>query len=69
MAMKKQQSGCRPDKRDSSRPKDWSAYFAEHSIASEEFMEGVEDLPAEERSFFAAPQEPRMRDSASRKRS
>jgi antitoxin VapB len=35
----------------SPRPKDWSAYLAAHAIASEEFMEGVEDLPFEERSF------------------
>lgn len=59
--MKKQQSGYLPDERDSSRPKDWSAYFAEHPIASKEFMEGVEDLPAEKRSFFAASRKPRAR--------
>ncbi|MGA2047003.1 MAG: type II toxin-antitoxin system VapB family antitoxin [Terracidiphilus sp.] len=35
----------------SARPKDWSAYLAEHPIASEEFMEGVEELPFEDRSF------------------
>lgn len=35
----------------SPRPKDWSAYLASHPIASKEFMEGVEDLPFEERSF------------------
>ena len=34
------------------RPKDWSALLASHAIASAEFMENVEDLPAEERSFF-----------------
>lgn len=67
--MKKQQSGCRPDKLDSSRPKDWSAYLAEHPIASEEFMEGVDDLPVQERSFFATLREPRRGDSASRKHS
>ncbi len=33
-------------------PKDWSAYLSSHAIASEEFMEGVEDLPAQERSFI-----------------
>jgi len=33
----------------SARPKDWSAYLASHPIASEEFMEGVEDLPVRER--------------------
>lgn len=35
----------------SPRRKDWSAYLAEHPVASEDFMEGVEDLPFEERSF------------------
>ncbi len=35
----------------SPRPKDWSAYLGEHPVASQEFMEGVEDLPFEERSF------------------
>lgn len=33
------------------RPKDWSAYLKDHPTASPEFMEGVEDLPFEERSF------------------
>jgi antitoxin VapB len=35
----------------SARPKDWSAYLASGSVASEEFMEGVEDLPVQERSL------------------
>lgn len=35
----------------SARPEDWSAYFASDSVASEEFMEGVEDLPVQERSL------------------
>ncbi len=35
----------------SPRPKDWSAYLKDHPTASPEFMEGVEDLPFEERSF------------------
>jgi antitoxin VapB len=35
----------------SPRPKDWSAYLTEHPIASEGFMEGVDDLPFEERSY------------------
>jgi antitoxin VapB len=34
----------------SARPKDWSAYLASDAVASEEFMEGVEDLPVQERS-------------------
>jgi antitoxin VapB len=35
----------------SPRPKDWSGYFESHAIASPEFMEGVEDLPVQERDF------------------
>jgi len=35
----------------SARPKDWSAYLASSFVASEEFMEGIEDLPVQERSF------------------
>jgi antitoxin VapB len=35
----------------SARPKDWSAYLIAGPVASEEFMEGVEDLPVQERSF------------------
>lgn len=30
---------------------DWSEYLSLNAIASKEFMEGVEDLPAQERSF------------------
>ncbi len=33
----------------SPRPTDWSSYLAEGPVASENFMEGVEDLPAQER--------------------
>lgn len=33
----------------SPRPTDWSAYLAEAPIASPSFMEGVEDLPVQER--------------------
>jgi hypothetical protein len=68
MAMKQQRSGCPKDQRDPSRPKDWTAFFASDSAASPEFMDGVEDLPVEERSFFDTLQEPRTRDSACRKR-
>jgi antitoxin VapB len=32
-------------------PKDWSDFLASDAIASPEFMEGVEDLPVQERSF------------------
>jgi antitoxin VapB len=35
----------------SPRPKDWSDYLASNGVASEEFMEGVEDLPVQERSI------------------
>ena len=35
----------------SARPTDWSAYLASSPVASEEFMEGVEDLPVQERSL------------------
>ena len=31
------------------RPQDWSAYLTSGSVASEEFMEGIEDLPVQER--------------------
>jgi antitoxin VapB len=33
----------------SPRPADWSSYLATGPVASEEFMEGVEDLPVQER--------------------
>ena len=33
----------------SARPADWSAYLASGPVASEEFMEGIEDLPVQER--------------------
>jgi antitoxin VapB len=35
----------------SPRPQDWSGYLAESSIASDKFMEGVEDLPVQEREL------------------
>jgi len=35
----------------SARPRDWSAYLAQDSVASQEFMEGVEDLPVQERKL------------------
>jgi antitoxin VapB len=35
----------------SARPQDWSAYLAEPSVASSEFMEGIEDLPVQEREL------------------
>lgn len=33
----------------SPRPEDWSSYLATGPVASESFMEGVEDLPVQER--------------------
>ena len=33
----------------SPRPSDWSSYLAQAPVASENFMEGVEDLPVQER--------------------
>lgn len=33
----------------SPRPTDWSSYLADAPAASEAFMEGVEDLPVQER--------------------
>ena len=33
----------------SPRPFDWSDYVAENAVASAGFMEGVEDLPVQER--------------------
>jgi antitoxin VapB len=33
----------------SARPMDWSAYLASGPVASTEFMEGVDDLPVQER--------------------
>jgi antitoxin VapB len=32
----------------SPRPADWSAYLASGAVASEEFMDGVEDVPVQE---------------------
>jgi len=33
----------------SPRPADWSTYLSEAPIASDSFMEGIEDLPVQER--------------------
>ncbi len=33
----------------SPRPSDWSSYLAEGPVASASFMDGIEDLPPEER--------------------
>jgi antitoxin VapB len=33
----------------SPRPLDWSSFFADAPVASTSFMEGVEDLPVQER--------------------
>jgi len=33
----------------SARPEDWSDYLTSGPVASDEFMDGVEDLPVQER--------------------
>jgi antitoxin VapB len=33
----------------SARPEDWSAYLTSGPVASDEFMDGVEDLPVQDR--------------------
>ena len=33
------------------RPTDWSAYLSSGPVASEEFMDGIEDLPIQERAL------------------
>jgi hypothetical protein len=56
-AMNRKRFGSSAGEGEHSRPKDWSAFFAPDApVASEEFMQGVEDLPPEERAFFAVPQ-------------
>lgn len=35
----------------SPRPQDWSAYLASGPVASEGFMEGIEDLPVQDREL------------------
>lgn len=35
----------------SARPEDWSAYLTSGPVASEGFMEGIEDLPVQEREL------------------
>jgi len=35
----------------SPRPTDWSGFFASEKVASSEFMEGIEDLPVQEREI------------------
>jgi len=55
--MHQRRSGSRVGECEPSRPKDWSAFFAPDApVASEEFMVGIEDLPLEERAFFAVLQ-------------
>ena len=36
----------------SPRPKDWSVFLASDKVASDLFMEGVEDPPPQERRFY-----------------
>jgi len=35
----------------SPRPEDWSAYLKSGPVASDDFMEGVEDLPVQDREL------------------
>jgi antitoxin VapB len=35
----------------SARPSDWSAYLTTGPVASEEFMEGIDDMPMQERKL------------------
>ena len=35
----------------SARPADWSAYLNSGPVASKEFMEGIDDLPVQEREL------------------
>lgn len=35
----------------SPRPQDWSAYLASGPVASEGFMDGIEDLPVQDRDL------------------
>ena len=35
----------------SPRPQDWSAYLKSGPVASDDFMEGVEDLPVQDREL------------------
>jgi antitoxin VapB len=35
----------------SARPADWATYLASGPVASKEFMEGVDDLPVQEREL------------------
>jgi antitoxin VapB len=35
----------------SARPKDWSTYLASGPVASDDFMQDVEDLPMQERDL------------------
>jgi antitoxin VapB len=39
-------------------PSDWSAYLATAPVASAELMEGVEDLPGQERGLYPVAGEP-----------
>ena len=35
----------------SPRPADWSNYLASNAVASDQFMEGIEELPVQERNL------------------
>ena len=67
--MNQRRSGSPASQPEQPRPKDWSAYLAPDApVASEEFMVGVEDLPVQERAFFAAPQKLPTRGKSRRRR-
>jgi hypothetical protein len=69
LAMNRQQSGSRAGERERSRPADWSGFFAPNApVASEEFMDGVEDLPVQERAIFPVPQKMPTRGKKGRRR-
>ena len=69
LAMNRQRSGSSAGESERSRPKDWSALFAPDApVASDEFMVGIEDLPVQERAFFADPQKMPTRGKKRRRR-
>jgi hypothetical protein len=68
-AMNQRRYGSRAGEREDSRPKDWSALLGPDApVASEEFMKNVEDLPMEERWFFANSRERPARGKTGRRR-
>lgn len=67
--MNQRRSGSLASEHAPSRPKDWSALLAPDApVASEDFMEAVEDLPLQERAFLAVSQERSISGEARRRR-